>query len=73
MSAGANYIDLLCQNNLVAKALLMHYGVLLARTEGIWWARLAGEKIVNDMAQVLKGSWDGSVKMVEWCRSNMRR
>lgn len=73
MSAGSDYIHLLLRkDDLVAKALLMHYGVLLARTEGIWWARLAGEKIAEEMVQVLEGSWNGSADMIAWCRRHVR-
>ncbi|KAH9863963.1 hypothetical protein J1614_009896 [Plenodomus biglobosus] len=73
MSAGSDYIHLLCKEDLAAKALLMHYGVLLARTEGIWWARMAGEKIVEEMVQVLEGSWNGSADVIAWCREHARQ
>lgn len=72
MSAGSDFINLLCKDDVAAKAMLMHYGVLLARTEGIWWSRMAGEKIVEEMVHVLEGSWQGFAAMIAWCLEHMK-
>jgi hypothetical protein len=37
LSAGPEYIKLLREGDIVAMVVLMHYGVLLARRDDIWW------------------------------------
>jgi hypothetical protein len=71
MSAGSEYIDLLRRNDLTALAVLMHYGVLLARVEGVWWARLAGKKVVEEISARLEGRDDQCAAMVMWSREHV--
>jgi hypothetical protein len=69
LSAGPEYIKLLREGDIVAMVVLMHYGVLLARKDDIWWARYAGRKMVDDLSVTLAGFGEEYLPMIVWCRA----
>jgi hypothetical protein len=71
LSVGSEYIERLHGDDLVAGAILMHYGVLLATRADIWWAAYCGRRIVTEMSARLESQGQDYASMTIWCRAHI--
>jgi hypothetical protein len=69
LSAGSEYIERLRGDDVVATAILMHYGVLLASRDDIWWSAHSGRRIVREVSGKLEKMGEEYASMVVWCRA----
>jgi hypothetical protein len=72
LEAGPEYIELLRKGNLVALAVLIHYGVMLLQREDIWWAACTERRVVKKLTVTLARCGDDCIPMVNWCREQVR-
>lgn len=71
LSAGSEYIERVRGDDVVAAAILMHYGVLLAARDDIWWAAYSGRRIVREVSARLEDMGEECASMVVWCRARI--
>lgn len=68
LSAGPKYFALLQRGHVLSTAVLVHYGVVLAQREDMWWAAYTGRRIVKELSATLAGYGDTYMAIVDWCR-----
>ncbi|XHG09588.1 hypothetical protein AWENTII_012636 [Aspergillus wentii] len=62
---GDEFMDELQNREPLALMIYMYWGVLLSRLDGVWWAKLAGRKLVGELSvSILSGNIPGCGK--EW-------
>ena len=72
VSLEEEFVSALFEQDVTATLILMHWAVLLAIPNNLWWSFKSGGSLVEELARSLPVLSDQQGKMVEWCRSRVR-
>ncbi|KAF2240176.1 hypothetical protein BU26DRAFT_512450 [Trematosphaeria pertusa] len=65
------FLEALKNGNSLALAIFMQWGVLLDRSDGMWWAEFSGRRLVDEIAGALDPRGDEWMSITKWCRENV--
>lgn len=69
--AGEGFANELLKEEPMALAILMHWGVMLCKIRGMWWAVLLGRRIVEEVSETLAGHGRHFEEVRAWARQEI--
>lgn len=63
-----SFVADLSKDDLISSLILMHWGVLLDRSNDVWWSLKSGKELVDDLCVPLQNLSQTQYEVVLWCR-----
>ncbi|KAH7401288.1 hypothetical protein BKA66DRAFT_99901 [Pyrenochaeta sp. MPI-SDFR-AT-0127] len=65
------FLQALREEDDVALAIFMQWGVLLDQFHDLWWARFSGRLLVDEISRTLEIKGDEWIEITRWCRAQV--
>ncbi|CAI6339079.1 unnamed protein product [Periconia digitata] len=68
---GSEYLEALREEEPIARAIYMHWGVMLDKLQGNWWAKFVGRRLVGELSAALEDEGPEWRSIMFWCRKEV--